>query len=202
MRYVRTRSGALVARSLRQTSPVDSERASRPLLSEDVVPGLGFDYDHVAAVHPVGSRGGGRGRGRGRNGGFVGAYFPFYGGGYYLPLYSDDLDDDQAEAPPEEVQPVDNGEEEAQQAAENEIPASPSQDYVPARPAAPKDTDQFVFVRRDGTLFFAVAYSWENGTLRYITSEGIRHTTPQTTLDLNATQQFNQQRGLNFSLPA
>jgi hypothetical protein len=200
MRYVRTRPGALVARPLRQASPLESARASRPLLSQDVVPGLGFDYAHVAAVHPEGSHG--RGRGHGRNGGFVGAYFPFYGGGYYLPLYSDDLDDEEAEAPPEEVQPVDNGEEETRQTAENEIPATPSQDYVPARPAAPQETDQYVFVRRDGTLFFAVAYSWENGTLRYITSEGIRHTTPQSTLDLNATQQFNQQRGLNFSLPA
>jgi hypothetical protein len=66
----------------------------------------------------------------------------------------------------------------------------------------PRLTEEFVFVRRDGTLFFAVAYAWENGTLRYVTSEGLRHTVTRETLDLNATQQFNEQRGLNFRLPA
>jgi len=68
--------------------------------------------------------------------------------------------------------------------------------------AGPADNDEFVFVRRDGTVFFAVAYSWEKGTLRYITSEGLRHSVMQDALDLGATQQFNEQRGLNFRLPA
>jgi hypothetical protein len=53
-------------------------------------------------------------------------------------------------------------------------------------------------VRRDGTVFFAVAYAWENGTLRYVTSEGLRRSVAHETLDLSATQQFNEQRGLNF----
>jgi hypothetical protein len=47
-----------------------------------------------------------------------------------------------------------------------------------------------------------VAYAWENGTLRYITSEGLRHTVTADKLDLDATQQFNEQRGLIFRLPA
>ena len=64
------------------------------------------------------------------------------------------------------------------------------------------DSDQFVFVRRDGTVFFAVAYSWEKGTLRYITNEGLRKTVTRDALDLDATRQFNEQRGLNFRLPA
>ena len=71
----------------------------------------------------------------------------------------------------------------------------------PAR-AEPADNDEFVFVRRDGTVFFAVAYSWEKGTLRYINSQGLRHTVTQDALDLDATKQFNEQRGLNFRLPA
>ena len=58
-----------------------------------------------------------------------------------------------------------------------------------------------MFVRRDGTVFFATAYAWENGTLRYITSEGLRHTVTADKLDLNATQQFNEQRGLTFRSP-
>jgi len=68
--------------------------------------------------------------------------------------------------------------------------------------AVPRQTEEFVFVRRDGTVFFAVAYAWENGTLRYVTSEGLRRSVASETLDLNATQQFNEQRGLNFRSPA
>jgi hypothetical protein len=68
--------------------------------------------------------------------------------------------------------------------------------------SAPPDDEQFVFVRRDGTVFFAVAYSWEKGTLRYITSQGLRRIVTQDALDLDATREFNEQRGLNFRLPA
>jgi len=50
-------------------------------------------------------------------------------------------------------------------------------------------------------VFFAVAYAWEKGTLRYITSQGLRRTVTQDTLDLDATRQFNEQRGLNFHSP-
>jgi hypothetical protein len=57
-------------------------------------------------------------------------------------------------------------------------------------------------VRRDGTVFFAVGYAWENGTLHYVTREGLRRNVARDSLDLNATQQFNEQRGLNFRLPA
>jgi hypothetical protein len=80
-------------------------------------------------------------------------------------------------------------------------PAAPARAAEPASPA-PQEAEQFVFVRRDGTVFFAVAYVWENGALRYITSEGLRRTVSQDALDLAATQQFNEQRGLNFRLPA
>jgi hypothetical protein len=64
------------------------------------------------------------------------------------------------------------------------------------------NNNEFVFVRRDGTVFFAAAYSWENGALRYVTSQGLRRTVKQDALDLSATQQFNEQRGLNFRSPA
>jgi hypothetical protein len=68
--------------------------------------------------------------------------------------------------------------------------------------SAPPDNEEFVFVRRDGTVFFAVAYSWERGALRYVTNQGLRRTVTQDALDLDATRQFNEQRGLNFRLPA
>jgi hypothetical protein len=63
-------------------------------------------------------------------------------------------------------------------------------------------SEEYVFVRRDGTVFFAVAYSWENGALRYITNQGLRGTLTRDSLDMGATQQFNEQRGLSFRSPA
>ena len=194
MHWVRTRSGAIVARPIqRTTAPVQRTGSGRTLLSQDVVPGLGFDYSHVAAVHPHGNNG------RVRNGNFAFAYFPFYGGGYYMPVSDDYVDD----APPADAQQPDTGEQQAAQAADTDRPVRPSRDYVPApQTAAQVEAEQYVFVRRDGTVFFAAAYAWENGTLRYITREGLRRTLTADKLDLDATQRFNEQRGLTFRLPA
>jgi hypothetical protein len=198
-RWVRTRSGALVLRpSPRPAQPIRSVSANRPLLSQDNVPGLGFDYAHLAAVHPGRD---GRDRGRFRNRNFVGAFVPFfYGGGYYMPLFPDDTEDVAPEAQPDEYAqagPPPDG-------YYDDRPRESAPVYgPPAEPAAPEhQSDEYVFVRRDGTVFFAVGYTWQNGTLRYITSEGLRHTVDGSSLDLVATQQFNEQRGLSFHLPA
>jgi hypothetical protein len=166
------------------------------LRSQDNVPGLGFDYAHLAAVHPNGIHDHDRDRRRGLNAGF----FPFFnGGGYYFPL--DDYDED---VPPADAQQVDNGAPEPAPYAAAPRPG----DYEPRQPrqaaaqAPEPEPEPYVFVRRDGTLFFATAYAWENGTLRYITSEGLRRTVTADKLDLDATQQFNEQRGLTFRAPA
>lgn len=203
-RLVRSPSGRTV---LRVPRPASNSRPNnnRPLLSQDV-PGLGFDYSHLAAV------GGSRGRGRGRFGdrdhdrrrNFV-AYFPFFGGGYYQPLFPEEYDDNGTAADSEETEraePDDYQQEPppwARDYARNYPPTPPAPAEAAAPPAA---ADEYVFVRRDGTLFFAVAYAWENGTLRYVTGEGMRRTVEGSALDLDATKQFNEQRGLNFRLPA
>ncbi len=197
-RFVRTRSGAILARtSPRTNSPIrtnGSGGSGRVLRSQDIVPGLGFDYAHVAAVHPNGNRG------RDRNRGFGAAYFPFfYGGGYYLPLFPDDVE----EAPAAEAQQVDNGQPEPVQTAARPGDYEPRANRaVPSEDVAQAEPEPYVFVRRDGTVFFATAYAWENGTLRYITSEGLRRSLTVDKLDLDATQQFNEQRGLIFRSPA
>jgi hypothetical protein len=166
------------------------------LRSQDIVPGLGFDYAHVAATHPKGVHD--RDRNRRDSGGF----FPlFFGGGYYMPLFPDDIE----EAPAAEAQAADGGQPEPQQYAARPGDYEPRQNRPPATQAAAEqeaEAEPYVFVRRDGTVFFATAYAWENGTLRYITAEGLRRTVTADKLDLDATQQFNEQRGLTFRLPA
>jgi hypothetical protein len=202
--YVRTTSGGVAFRPARMAGSgnlgVRASSGGRRVLSQDVVP-------IVPSFGAGGSRfGSGRGsRGPGRHFPFV-AYFPFYGGGWYLPLYDDGYDDDtqytdqdqaQAEAAPQDYyngypappRPGDTAE------GLPESAPTPSVD-TPERPA-----DQYVFVRRDGTLFFAVAYTWVGSDLRYVTSEGLRRSVAGDTLDLSATQQFNEQRGLSFVVP-
>jgi len=194
MRLVRTRSGAAVPRPARHMNgQMRSSGSSGAILSQDV-PGLGFDYPHFAATHPQGSHD------RDRNRQFGGAFIPLFGGGgYYMPLFPEDGE----EAPAAEAQQIETGEAPAAPAPRRERVVEPPQSYAAApQPVSPQESDQYVFVRRDGTLFFAVAYAWENGTLRYITGEGIRHTVTADKLDLDATQQFNEQRGLSFRLPA
>jgi hypothetical protein len=200
-RFVRTRSGMIVVRPSRTGSPIRNRApvgSGRPLRSQDVVPGLGFDFAHFAATHPRGAHD------RDRDRRFFAGFVPFFsGGGYYMPLFPDDIE----EAPATEAQAVDNGQGAPEQAQAAGRPA----DYEPRlnRPpavatvaAAEPEAEPYVFVRRDGTVFFATAYAWENGTLRYITSEGLRHTVTADKLDLDATQQFNEQRGLTFRSPA
>jgi hypothetical protein len=155
------------------------------------VPGLGFDYVHYAAVHPNAFRHNFRG------GGIV----PFLGGGgLYVPVEYYGEPAPVAEQP-EEAEP--EAEQAQLQRSDNAAPvvAAPVREHSPGSfPSAA--TPEFIFVRRDGTVFFAVAYSWVNGNLQYITQEGLRKIAPLTTLDLDATSQFNEQRGVPFRSPA
>ena len=155
------------------------------------VPGLGFDYPHYFATHPNAGR---CHRCFGFGNGFV---IPFIDGGFYMPgpMYGDE-----AAAQPAE------GSEVAEQPAPGEEPAPQEPAYYPSprtkSQPAPAQQQEYVFVKRDGTLIFAVAYSWINDRLQYVTEEGIRRTVLRSTLDLDATQQFNDQRGVPIQLPA
>jgi len=156
------------------------------------VPGLGFDYPHLAAISGN----------RRLHGSRFGGGVPFGFGGF---LFGPSVLVE--EVPAAEPQPTIVEEE----VADDAPPEAPRRarasravsDPQPERAAAPQpDPEQFVFVRRDGGLVFAVAYTWENGTLRYVTPEGLRRSMGRDALDLDATQQFNEQRGLNFRVPA
>jgi hypothetical protein len=157
----------------------------------NAVPGLGFDFVHFAATHPNAFRG--------RHHTTVGGFIPFFSGGFVMPSVPVVVDEEAAD--------------EGEDAVVDEAPRRRVHVMVPEAPLAPAASvlaesgpmtrsEEYVFVRRDGTVFFAVAYSWENGALRYITNQGLRGTVTREALDLGATQQFNEQRGLNFRLPA
>jgi hypothetical protein len=191
----RPRTARPVARSTRQAGTPrrtgNSEFGRRTNCSS--APGLGFDEVHMAATCGPGTRGI-------QGGAFQSPfYFPFYDGGFYVPGIPAGVDDSAvAEAAPAETTDAD-----VRDSGWRSRVARPAA-APPAEPTsvATADDDEFVFVRRDGTVFFAVAYSWEKGTLRYITSEGLRHSVTLDALDMDATRQFNEQRGLNFRLPA
>jgi hypothetical protein len=155
-------------------------------------PGLGFDFVHYAAVHP-----------NMRNVHFKGAgIVPIFGGGFYFPgggnAEPETADNQYLAARQNEFPPpsTDVGESETLM---DEVPSVP---YVQSKPTPVPSSTEYIFVRRDGSVFFAVAYSWVNGNLQYVTQDGFRKLASLSALDLDATAQFNEQRGVAFHSPA
>jgi hypothetical protein len=169
------------------------------VVSNDV-PGLGFDFPHLAAVSPKHGQ-----RSRFRSGFQQNVPFGF-GGGFLLSSPEIIVENPQAVEEAQETA-ADQGDLEAQaqlEAAQRRAyragQQSAAQQAAPPPPAPEPAADpaSYVFVLRDGGVVFAVAYSWDNGTLRYVTPEGQRKSVAAETLDMNATMQFNESRGLNF----
>src|SRR5713101_1188936 len=130
-------------------------------------PGLGFDFPHLAAT--VGARAVGVGRHRRGFGSFI----PFFDGGFFLPISPTIVE----EVPAVDSPDMDSSELEAARTsrrAHAHAPEAPAPPAVEVAAVAIREPDEFVFVRRDGTVFFAVAYAWQNDTLRYVTREGQR----------------------------
>jgi len=162
------------------------------------VPGLGFDFPHLAAISG--------GRHEGGRFGFGASPFGFGGFLFGAPVIVEEVGAGGPQAGPVEEENV------ARDDAETDYVRRPRsvspRDYVAQNPGSvasstlEEDPAEYVFVRRDGGLVFAVAYSWENGTLRYVTRDGMRRSMARDAIDLTATQQFNEQRGLNFRSPA
>ncbi len=173
----------------RKTVPADPEFPNGNLAFDGFpVPGLGFDFPHFFATHPN--------FGRhcqhcfGFDSGFI---VPFINGGFYLPTL---VSGEPAASPPAEE--TDAG---AEQLPAEEPPARETLSGR-GKPQAVPAQQEYVFVKRDGTLIFAVAYSWINDRLQYVTEEGIRRTVSRNALDIDATQQFNDQRGVPIQPPA
>ena len=174
----------------RQTPNNFVDEFGAPFSSDQInVPGLGFDYVHFAAVHPNASR-------HHFDRGFA---TPFLGGGIYVPVpyYSPEQ---VAAAPAAEEAPAAEPSESAEGSANLDTRVTAS--VAPRYSQRLEPSAEYVFVRRDGTVFFAVAFSYNAGNLQYVTKEGLRRSVPLNTLDADATQQFNEQRGVTVRLPA
>lgn len=144
-------------------------------------PGLGFDYTHFFATHP-----------NCNNTIFGGVVLPFFGGGgFYMPMpYYDN-----SQAQPQQQTEANNT-----QSKEQSSESSETADTQDAHYFTPPVSD-YVFVKRDGTKIFAVAYSLTKDKLQYVTKEGLRRTVSLDTLDYEATEKSNEERGNIINLP-
>jgi len=186
-------------RRIRQINPRSDVAPLSQFATTDFegVPGLGFDFPHLAAVS-----------GNRHQGARFGA-FPFGFNGFLFgapPVIVEEVGPAGTQATPVQEESAAGNDAETDYVRR---PRSVSpRDYVAQNSGSgavstlEEDPAEYVFVRRDGGLVFAVAYSWENGTLRYVTRDGMRRTIARDAIDLAATQQFNEQRGLNFHPPA
>lgn len=161
------------------------------------VPGLGFDFPHLAAV----SRGLPQQFFVVNNG-----FFPFFTPIFFDPLplsYPSEAGttgyypeggqqpiflmtptpQPQPAAPPAETSPR----------ATAETPQAP--------PPPPPELGQLILVRSDGQVLLAVAFTVRNGQLTYISNDGTRRSFPVGELDKDATRQMNDANGTSVSLP-
>jgi hypothetical protein len=195
-----TAVGRPVSRMTNSSAAFD-QRNSLPDFTS--VPGLGFDYVHLAAVHP--NQFNQRGRRNFFPNGSIG-FFPFFDSGFllpYTPSYLSGQSDDGYVA--QDQPPTYTQNDVASQGSDRPDPRYGLQNATAPYDVVvtpPKQSEPYVFVCRDGTVFFAVAYSWQSGNLLYVTQDGFRRTVTRDALDLDATQQFNEQRGLTFQAPA
>jgi hypothetical protein len=157
------------------------------------VPGLGFDFQHLAAIErPFRDRFGRRHRGL-----------------FFTPLFFDALP---ISYPYDTEYPYESGipdyytgaAQEPQfvippQQAPAETTPRATEPQTPAPP--PPELGQLILVRRDGRVLLAVAFTTNRGQLTYITQEGTRRSFPLSELDKDATRQMNDANGTSVSLP-
>lgn len=187
------------------SSTVSSHRSGNPPLPVHTIPPAPLG----GSVNPITA---GPSFCNGRGSGFVGlnacppttgVVLPFFGGSVYIPIpyYADAGAPPDQEAPQEEAsnQPPDSNAQASDQDSSGGGPA-PSR-YRSSANDFTKSLSEFVFVERDGTKIYAVAYSFLNDKLQYVTKEGVRRTVALDSLDLDATQKQNEDLGNTINLP-
>lgn len=124
-----------------------------------------------------------------------------FGSPYYYDDLSGDQSDQQAEQPPQPEGPDATDQNQAQAGNSAGDAGTPPAPAVESRPPDPvPDIGNFIFVRRDGSILMASAFSVIGEQLRYITPDGIRHTLAISDLNTEATEQMNEARGTTVQL--
>jgi hypothetical protein len=132
-----------------------------------------------------------------------GVVLPFSGGAIYVPVpYYADYSAPQEEGAVQEQaaanqQPDSGTQDEEQQQA----PAAAPSRYRASSNDINESLSEFVFVQRDGSKFYAVAYSYLNDKLQYVTKEGVRRSVALDSVDFDATQKLNEDLGTTINLP-
>jgi hypothetical protein len=174
------------------------------------VPGLGFDYPHLAAIggalrtlHSQFSYGH-----NDEERAFGGSLVPIlFGGGY-----GSDYPDPNNPGPDPAGQPAPQSGSEAQSQAilvQRAAPAQPQPEYQnPVNtaavgsdvfPAPTDDSSGFLFIRRDGRVLFASMYYVSGPIVHYMTPEGFRRRVRTSDLDVPATRDMNEARGTSVN---
>jgi hypothetical protein len=166
------------------------------------VPGLGFDFPHLAAINQ------GAGvralidpitqhqlalalRIRALAPQFSPGFFSPFGGSPVI-LESPSMAIPRAEAPVTEQVSVEQQPAHSEQVSQS--PFARQDDSV-------RDAGEFVLIQRDGRLLFAVGFTAEPGRVVYVTKEGLRRSIPLDQLDVDATQRMNEERGTSVQIP-
>jgi hypothetical protein len=164
------------------------------------VPGLGFDFPHLAAVNgnlavralidpATQAQIALALRLRGFNSGFVSPFF--FGGGFPIVMETPGVVAQQPEAAPQAPIIV-----VAPPAAQTAAPLTAAVDQPPL-----PDPGEFVLVQRDGRLLFAVAFTAQPGHVVYVTKEGLRRSIALDQLDVDTTLRMNEERGSSIQIP-
>jgi hypothetical protein len=165
------------------------------------VPGLGFDFPHLAATSKGSDNDPTSHFGRHNHGG-QGFFIPIFFGGY---TYYDDLGVEQPEQQPVQeaaAQPqIVVTQQPVSSPATQENDSSAAGAIASAAPSAMEivtevpDIGDFILVRRDGRILFASVFWVVGEQLQYVTPEGIRRTLAMSDLDADGSQQMNEARG-------
>ncbi len=163
------------------------------------VPGLGFDFAHLAALN-----------GNFRASAMISAGTPQHVTQFVpfaFPFFSSPPQVIVVQQPPVVIvqQPAvsDEAPEEPRKPARRSRRVEPREEAEPAPPPEPpREVGEFILVRRDGSVVLAVAFSTEGERLTYITREGVRRSLPLAELDIETTRQMNEARGTTLRLPA
>lgn len=194
--------------NLIQTSPnVQAPSAFVPFANSSLfdgasgVPGLGFDFPHLAAMRTgLANRVPPRFGPNGHPGPNSFSSILFWGYPYYDDSGSEQSEQLEAPQPqPENMvqQPV--PEQQSADAGPDTGSVSATPDEAPADLPVP-DVGNFILVRRDGRILFASIFSVVGSQLHYVTPEGIRRTLDLSDLDAGATQQMNEARGTTVQI--